>query len=101
MPSSGGGLTIGLVDESLPGSDLVSRGLADLSRGTESLEALLVSVGAPRLRALGLLIPSAFEDPERRLYEILEADGADSAHSRYNALVRRLVRFERAMECAR
>jgi hypothetical protein len=37
---------------------------------------------------------------EHRLYALLAAEDSDSAHSRYNALVRRLVSFERAAECA-
>ena len=37
-------------------------------------------------------IPSA----ERCLYELLHAKDPDSAHGRYNALIRRLVSFERA-----
>jgi hypothetical protein len=39
--------------------------------------------------------------PEHRLYEKLAEIGSDSAHSRYNALVRRLVSFESAAECGR
>ena len=85
---------------SLPGADLVSKGRADLERGTESVEALLVSIGAPRLSALGLRLPATFQSPEQRLYQRLAAEDPDSAHSRYNALVRRLVSFERAAECA-
>ena len=84
----------------LPGADLVEKGMADLAQGVESVEALLVSIGAPRLARLGLVVPPAFESPEKRLYERLRADDADSAHSRYNALVRRLVTFERAADCA-
>jgi hypothetical protein len=38
----------------LPGEDLVQRGLEDLAVGVESVESLLVSIGAPRLAALGL-----------------------------------------------
>jgi hypothetical protein len=34
------------------------------------------------------------------LYHLLVHDAADTAHSRYNALIRRLVSFERALECA-
>lgn len=83
----------------LPGEDLVQRGLADLERGIESIEALLVSIGAPRLSALGYAIPNPVSGPERRLYDRLAAEDADSAHSRYNALLRRLVSFERAAEC--
>lgn len=85
--------------EGLPGGELIERGLTDLARGTESLEAFLVSVGAPRLRRAGIPVPRTLENPEDRLYELLAADDSDSAHSRYNALIRRLVSFERAAEC--
>ena len=85
---------------SLPGWDLVERGLDDLARGVESADALLVSIGAPRLRALGLTIESPIADPEHRLYQWLAADDPDAAHARYNALIGRLVSFERAAECA-
>jgi hypothetical protein len=85
----------------LPGADLVDAGLRDLERGDESLEALLVSVGAPRLEALGYDVSGAYPAPEKRLYERLRAEDEDAAHSRYNALLRRLVSFERAAECAR
>ena len=86
--------------DTLPGADLVEKGLADLAAGAESAEALLVSAGAPRLRALGLPIASPLEDAEHRLYELLARDDPDAAHSRYNALIRRLVSYERAAECA-
>jgi len=85
----------------LPGGDLVEQGIADLAHGVESMLALLVAIGAPRLRRLGLPIPeSTFPQPEHRLYERLAVEDSDSAHSRYNALVRRLVSFENAAECA-
>jgi hypothetical protein len=83
-----------------PGGDLVATGLADLSRRVASAEAFLVSMGAPRLRRAGLAVPFAFDDPERRLYDLLATEGADAAHGRYNSLVRRLVSFEHALECA-
>jgi hypothetical protein len=84
----------------LPGDDFVRAGLDDLDRGVESIPALLVSVGALRLRALGLPIAQPLPSPELRLYEQLRRDDPDGAHSRYNALIRRLVSFERAAECA-
>ena len=84
----------------LPGQDLVEAGLRDLARGEASIEALLVSIGAPRLRTLGLLDSEPLPNAEHRLYELLAGEDPDSAHSRYNALVRRLVSFERAAECA-
>ena len=85
----------------LPGQDLMAAGLADLDRGIESVTALLVSIGAPRLAALGVPVARPLPNPERRLYEHLRHHDADAAHSRYNALIRRLVSFERALACAR
>jgi hypothetical protein len=82
--------------QQLPGEDLVRQGIRDLERGVESAEALLVSIGAPRLRRLGFDLPKVFATPEHRLYELLSAEHGDAAHSRYNALIRRLVSFERA-----
>jgi hypothetical protein len=84
----------------LPGADLIERGLADLGRGERSVEALLVSIGAPRLSQLGIEIATPIADADHALYELLRREDADSAHSRYNAFVRRLVSFERAAECA-
>lgn len=78
----------------------MDRGLADLAREHESVEALLVSIGAPRLARLGIDLPFTFASPEHKLYGVLAAQGPDDAHSRYNALIRRLVSFERAAECA-
>ncbi len=89
------------MERGAPGGDLIAAGLADLERGVESLPALLVSIGAPRLAALGVPVPRPLPDAERRLYERLQRDDPDAAHSRYNALVRRLVSFERALACAR
>lgn len=85
----------------LPGGDLIDRGLSDLDRGVASIEALLVSIGAPRLRAAGIPVETSISEPERKLYELLAAEHADSAHARYNALIRRLVSFERAAECVK
>lgn len=84
----------------LPGGDLVDAGIRDLERGVESVEALLVSIGARRLAQLGLRVPPPLPSPEHRLYQRLAREDGDDAHSRYNALVRRLVSFERAAECA-
>lgn len=87
-------------EQGLPGGELIAAGLRDLARGRESAEALLVSIGAPRLEDLGFPVPAPLPSPELRLYERLSLEGGDAAHSRYNALVRRLVSFERAA-CAR
>jgi hypothetical protein len=87
--------------EALPGRDLIEQGLADLAAGAETAAALLVSIGSPRLRRLGIDVRTPIPSSEHRLYALLSRTGPDSAHARYNALVRRLVSFERALECAR
>jgi hypothetical protein len=85
----------------LPGVELVEQGIADLNRGRETAESLLVSMSAPRLRALGYAVPPALEQPELRLYRLLAEEYGDGAHSRYNALVRRVVSFQRAAACVK
>jgi len=85
----------------LPGGDVIEAGLADLANGVESVAALLVSIGSPRLAGLGFQIPNPIEDANHRLYDLLAREDPDAAHSRYNALVRRLVSFERAAECVK
>lgn len=89
------------VDDALPGAELIRDGLRDLANGVESIESLLVLIGAPRLRRLGFDVPDTPDYPEDRLYALLATEDSDSAHSRYNALIRRLVSFERAAECVR
>jgi hypothetical protein len=83
----------------LPGGDLVAKGLEDLARPSETVEALLVSIAAARLRQSGVPVAAPFPDAEHRLYELLAREDSDSAHSRYNALLRRLTSFESALEC--
>jgi hypothetical protein len=85
----------------LPGHELVSAGLADLAAGRESEASLLVLMAAPRLRSLGFSVPPARRggDSSHRLYELLSERGG-GAHSRYNALVGRMVSFARAAEHA-
>lgn len=89
--------------EGLPGYELVKEGVDDLDRGEmDTIPALLVAIGAPRLREIGLNLPVALPgNPEHRLYERLGEEETDTAHGRYNALIRRLVSFERAAEHAK
>lgn len=83
-----------------PGEDIIKEGIKDLEEGRETVNSLLVSIGAPRLRRIGLTLPDTIVDsPEHRLYDRLSETDPNSAHSRYNALIRRLVSFERAAEC--
>jgi hypothetical protein len=84
----------------LPGEDLIEAGVKDLHDGRETIAALLVAIGAPRLRRLGLELPDPLpSNPGHRLYDLLARSGEDSAHSRYNAFIRKLVSYERAAEC--
>jgi hypothetical protein len=82
---------------SLPGHELIPRGVRDLQKGVESIEALVVSIGAPRLRHLGVELGQPFAAPEGRLYRLLADAHGDAAHSRYNGLIRRLTSYERAL----
>ena len=86
------------ISDALPGAELIRAGFNDLTNGVETIESLLVLVGVPRLRDLGFDVPDTDFYPEDRLYARLAADDEDSAHSRYNALIRLLVSFERAVE---
>jgi hypothetical protein len=84
----------------LPGYELVSAGLTDLIAGRETEASLVVAMAASRLRALGVDVPqTSVAFPSHRLYELLAGAGA-GAHSRYNALVGRIVSFARAAERA-
>ena len=86
----------------LPGGELVMAGLSDLHAGrTETVEALLVRIGGERLANAGLAIPphdAAHEDAELRLYRVLSSDGGGDPYGRYNALIRRLMSCESALE---
>ena len=86
--------------DDLPGADLIQRGLDDVAAGNETVEALLVEIAAPRLRQLGLRVPDAFSggDAEIRLYARLGQNGALDPYGAYNALLRRLSSFVRALE---
>lgn len=88
-------------ESNLPGADVVSKGLQDLEQRTVSNEALLVLAASSRLRRLGIDVPQPAElsvPPERALYELLEASYGNDAHSKYNALIRQIVSFARALE---
>ncbi|MDE0189999.1 MAG: hypothetical protein OXQ90_01460 [Gammaproteobacteria bacterium] len=89
------------VPKDLPGADLVAAGVEDLRRGEFTIEALLVTVGAHRLREAGLLVPEASgwpREPEHALYDAIGRSGVEDSHAHYNSLIRRLVSFERAFE---
>ncbi len=89
------------IDRRLPGAELVSKGLEDLSKGLLSQEGLLVAAASPRLRAIGIDVPAvAVEAPLHQLYELLASGDGEDAHARYNAMVGRIASFARAAEHA-
>src|SRR5438046_1438966 len=84
----------------LPGEELIRAGLADVAQGRLTIPACLVAIGLPRLRAAGLIrgeLPWPAADAELQLYRLLKQAGGD-AYSAYNALIRRLISFEQALD---
>lgn len=88
------------IDPSLPGAEIVVRGLEDLAEARLGPEALGVLAAAPRLRRLGLDVPEVPlpQAAELELYEGLVRAGTPDPYSRYNALLRRIVSFAAALE---
>ena len=84
----------------LPGEDLIEAGVQDLRAGRETIAALLVAIGSPRLRRLGLELPEQLPKIRNTASTTCSRKTIqDSAHSRYNAFIRKLVSYERAAEC--
>ena len=85
----------------LPGASLIAGGIAALERGERTVEAALVALGAPRLRAIGLDVPAnadAIAEPNLALYSAVCEAGGD--YFRYNALLGTLLSFAQAAEWA-
>ncbi|MGH2835229.1 MAG: hypothetical protein ACRDLT_14455 [Solirubrobacteraceae bacterium] len=77
-----------------PGDDLVAAGLADIAAGRRTVEALLVAAAQPRLERAGVHVPQhRIDQSGRELYALLEAELGARAHSRYNALQRRVIAY--------
>jgi hypothetical protein len=87
------------IDDTLPGSELVRSGLADLAAGVSSEASLLLQMAAPRLQRLGFDLPDGDADAGHRLFELL-SESEPSAHSRYLAGIRRMTSFASAAEHA-
>ena len=89
-----------LLDD-LPASDLIRQGLDDLVQSRESIPAFLVKIASSRLRRCGISVIVSDEEAltaDHQLYAMLGREHGNRAHSRYNALLRELVSFERALE---
>jgi uncharacterized Zn-binding protein involved in type VI secretion len=87
--------------DGLPANHLIRQGLDDLAHHRASVEACLVKIGSPKLRRCGVAIAASDEETlnaDHELYALLSREHGNDAHRRYNALLRELVSFERALE---
>lgn len=85
--------------DGLPGAERILQGLLDFHDNRHTIAACLVRIARPRLVKAGLMTPSTIPDvdAELDLYHLLANEG-NQAHSRYNALLREAVSFERALD---
>ncbi|MGH8016859.1 MAG: hypothetical protein ACREIA_00995 [Opitutaceae bacterium] len=87
--------------ERFPGWEIVAAGLADIAAGRTTPSACAVWIAYPRLRRAGLVDgrydTRRLDAAELELYRLLRSEGGD-AYSRYNAFLRRLIRFEHALD---
>lgn len=84
----------------LPAAEMIRGGLADLAVRRESVASYLVQIGSLNMRRCGVEVPVSDEDAleaDHRLYALLSREHGNDAHRRYNALMRELVSFERAL----
>ena len=88
-------------DLGLPGGVTVDTGLADLSAERVTVESLLVSLAAPRLRREGVPLSRALENPEDRLYRLLSRSEGGLAHAHYGAYLRQIASFADACRTVR
>jgi hypothetical protein len=83
-----------------PGGDLIKQGIIDCQEDRQTIFSCLIQIGFPTLSKMQILPreiqQSNQEDAELILYRILKSEVGD-AYSRYNALMRELLSFERAI----
>jgi hypothetical protein len=90
-----------MILDDLPANDLIREGLIDLSAGRHTVASLLVKIASPKLSRCGIVVSATVEEAlnaDHELYELLGREHGNEAHSRYNALLRELVSFERSLE---
>ena len=86
----------------LPGGDVIDAGLDALAAGEVSVESLVVSLAAPRLRREGVPLPGPLiPDADLRLYRLLERTSGELAHTRYLACLRQVASFADSCSPAR
>ena len=86
----------------LPGGEIIDAGIAALAADQETLESLLVSLAAPRLKREGVPVPArVFADADTRLFRLLEQTSGGLAHARYLAYLRQITSFADACSAVR
>ncbi len=88
---------------SLPGAEIALPGVEDLEAGRDTVDAAAVLVAATRLRQAGFDVPEgpAMQgEPGHHLFRMLVDAETPGPHSRYNAILRRIDSFARALEGA-
>jgi len=87
----------------MPGWEIISDGLRDTAAAKITPQACLVWIAEARLRRDGLIneaiLLNRIKSPEDVLYGLLCQAGGN-AFGRYNSLLRRLVKFEHALDWA-
>ena len=86
----------------LPGGEIVLTGCADLEAQRDTAAASALRMASTRLAEVGISLPesSCPHPAAHHLYDLLSTENEDDAHSRYNAIVGRLVSFLQAAEHA-
>jgi len=86
--------------DDLPGWELIEPGLSDVKEGRRTPLACLVGIADFRFRRAGVIsetVPRPTGELERERYALLLRQPED-AYASYQALMRRLCRFERALD---
>lgn len=84
----------------LPGVEHLAPGIEDAAAGRITIASCLVAMARPRLTHYGFLPPDwrpPMVEAEHALYRLLGAEAGDP-YSRYNALLRRWVSFQHALD---
>lgn len=86
------------INPNLPGSEIVVKGMSDLGRNLVTIESLALLICRPEMLRIGIYFPdmSSISRPrELELYTLIENESGRDSHTRYNAILRRLVSFIR------
>lgn len=78
-------------------------GIEDLRQALDTVDAAAVLLARSRLIAAGLDVPDGLvgnDEPSHRLYRLLGQAEIPDPYSRYNAILRRVDSFARALEGA-